>query len=111
MTSLPMPHLSKRARLEILDQHIGVGQHLHQHDAAGVARQIKADRALVAIGADEISRVVVVKRRAPVTGLVAGRRFDLDDVGTVIGENLRAPGTAEHTRQIDHAQAGNGAEG
>jgi hypothetical protein len=42
--------------------------------------------------------------RAPVARLVAGRRLDLDHVRAVVGENLRAIGTAEHAREIDHAQ-------
>src|SRR5437764_606474 len=32
-------------------------------------------------------------------------RLDLDHVGAVVGEDLRAVGSAEHTREIDHAQS------
>ena len=96
----------ERARLEILDQDVGGLQHLHQHGAAAFGGEVEPDRALVAVDADEIGRVLLVERRAPVAHLVAGRRFDLDDVGAVVGEDLRAIGAAEHARQIDHAQAG-----
>ena len=96
----------ERARLEILDQDVGGLQHLHQHGAAALGGEVEPDRALVAVDADEIGRVLLVERRAPVAHLVAGRRLDLDDVGAVVGEDLRAIGAAEHARQIDHAQAG-----
>ena len=94
------------ARLEILDQDVGGLQHLHQHRASAVGSEVEPDRTLVAVDADEIGRVFVVERRAPVAHFVAGRRFDLDDVGAVVGEDLRAIGAAEHAREIDHAQAG-----
>src|SRR5262249_33465090 len=33
-------------------------------------------------------------------------RFDLDDLGAVVGEDLRAIGAAKHAREVDHAQSG-----
>ena len=96
----------ERARLEILDQDVGGLQHLHQHGAAAFGGEVEADRALVAVDADEIGRVLLVEGRAPVAHLVAGRRLDLDHVGAVVGEDLRAIGAAEHAREVDHAQAG-----
>ena len=95
----------ERARLEILDQDVGGLQHLHQHRAAAFGGEVEADRALVAVDADEIGGVLVVEGRAPVAHLVAGGRLDLDHVGAVVGEDLRAIGAAEHAREIDHAQA------
>ena len=96
----------ERARLEILDQDVGALQHLHQHRAAALGSEVEPDRALVAVDADEIGRVFAVERRTPVAHLVAGGRLDLDHVGAVVGEDLRAIGSAEHARQIDHAQSG-----
>lgn len=98
--------LVEGAGLEVLDQHVGGLSDFMANGAAAVRREVEADRTLVAVGADEIGRVVVVKRRAPVAGLVARRRLHLHDVRAVVGENLRAVGTAEHARQIDHAQSG-----
>ena len=96
----------ERARLEILDQHVGALEHLHQHRAPALGGEVEPDRALVAVDADEIGRVFAMERRAPVAHLVAGGRLDLDHVGAVIGEDLRAVGPAENPRQIDHAQSG-----
>jgi hypothetical protein len=67
--------------------------------------EIEADRALVAVDADEIGRVVLVEGRAPVAHLVAGGRLDLDHVGAMVGENLGAIGTTKHAREIDDAQS------
>ena len=96
----------ERAWFEVLDQDVGALQHLHQHSASALGGEIEPDRALVAVDADKIRRVFIVEGRAPVTHLVAGGRLDLDHVGAVVGEDLRAIGAAEHAREIDHAQAG-----
>ena len=101
----------ERARLEILDQDVGALQQLHQHGAPAFGGEVEPDRTLVAVDADEIGRVFAVERRSPVAHLVAGGRLDLDHVGAVIGENLRAIGSAEHPREIDHAQSGHRAGG
>ena len=99
----------ERAGLEILDQHVGVLEHGHQHLAAAGRGEVEPDRALVAVDADEVGGVAVVERRAPFAHFVAGRRLDLDDVGTVIGKQLGAVGPAEDAGQVDHAQSRHGA--
>src|SRR4051812_45771830 len=101
----------QRARLEIFDQDVGALQHLEQDLAAASRGEVEPDRALVAVDADEVRRVLVMERRPPVPHLISGRRLDLYDVRTMIGEDLRAIGPAEHAREIDHAQAGHGAGG
>ena len=53
---------------------------------------------LFAVGLDE--------RRAPAPRLVALRTLDLDDLGAEIGERLPGHWTGEHSRELDHAQAG-----
>src|ERR1700755_1124463 len=80
----------QRARLEILDQNVGALQHLEQDLAAAFGGEVEPDRAVVAVDADEIRRVLVMERRPPVAYLVAGRRLDLDYIGAVVGEDLRA---------------------
>jgi hypothetical protein len=96
----------ERARLEVLDQNVGALQHLHQHRTAALRGEVEANRALVAVDANEIRRVLIMERRSPVAYLVAGRRLDLDHVGAVIGKDLGAVGSAQHPREINHAQAG-----
>src|SRR5258708_2210758 len=73
--------------------------------ARALGSKVEPDRALVAVDADEIGRVVAVEGRSPVAHLVAGGRLDLDHVGTMVGEDLRAVGSAEHAREIDYAQS------
>jgi hypothetical protein len=51
----------ERTRLEILDQDVGAFQHLHQHGAPALGGEVESDRALVAVDADEIGRVIVVE--------------------------------------------------
>ena len=101
-----MPHLSSVPGLKFSIRTSAVSSIFKQHCAPAFGGEVEPDRALVAVDADEIGRVFLVEWRAPVAHLVAGRRFDLDDVGAVVGEDLRAIGAAEHAREIDHAQAG-----
>jgi hypothetical protein len=101
----------ERAGLEILDQHVGALEHLHQDGTAALGGKVEPDRALVAVDANEIGRVLAMEWRPPVAHFVAGRRLDLDHVSTVVGEDLRAKRAAQHTREIDHAQAGHRARG
>ena len=101
----------KRSRFEILDHHVRVIEHAHQHGAASVSGEIKTNRALVAVYADEIGRIFVMEGRPPIACLVARGRLDLDDIGTVIGEYLRAIRPTEHSRQIDHPKSGQRAGG
>ena len=64
--------------------------------------KIQADPSFPAIQRRVIRRVPGrVERRTETTRLVAGRRLDLDHVGAVIGEDLRAQRTGEHARQVD----------
>ena len=73
---------------------------------AGLDRS-SADRALVAVDADEVAGVaVLVEGRAPVAHLVALRRLELDDLGAVVGQDHGAVGPAEDARQVDHLQPG-----
>ena len=101
----------QRARLEILDQDIGRLEQLHQHRAAAGGCEIEADRALVAVDADEIGRILLMEGRAPIASFIARGRLDLDHIGAVVGEDLRAIGTAKHARKIDHSQSGHGTGG
>src|SRR3546814_19516395 len=48
----------------------------------------------------------LVEGRPPVAHLVALRRLDLDDVGAVVAEQLRAVRPAEHAGAVDDLEAG-----
>ena len=64
----------ERAELEIVDQHVGLGDQPRQDLLPGRARQVERDRALVAVDAEEIRRLAVGERRAPAAGVVAACR-------------------------------------
>ena len=99
----------ERAGLEILDENVSFRQEIEQGIAAARTGEIEDDAPLVAIDAEEVGGCAFVERRSPCTGLVAMLRFDLDDVGAMVAEDLRAVGTAEHAGEIDDANAVKGA--
>src|SRR3546814_1822810 len=68
---------------------------------------VEAERALVAVHAEVVAGVAaLVEGRPPVAHLVALRRLDLDDVGAVVAEQLRAVRPAEHAGAVDDLEAG-----
>ncbi|MNN21727.1 hypothetical protein D3C81_1350590 [compost metagenome] len=104
--SEPLHH----AGAEVLDDDVGtIDQLAHNADALG-RLQVHGNRTLVAIDALEIAAVVaqrvVFTERAGEARAVAGHGFDLDDVGAVVGQDLRAERAGEHLREVDDAQAG-----
>ncbi|KAG1076491.1 hypothetical protein G6F40_017344 [Rhizopus arrhizus] len=98
--------LLQRAGLEVLDQHVGIGQQVAQQLLAGRLRQVQRHAFLVAVHADEVGRGVAQEGRAPAPGFIAAGRLDLQDVGAVVGQDLRAIGTAQHAGQVDHLATG-----
>src|SRR5207342_744422 len=87
--------LGERADLEVFHHHVGAGGELLDDAPPLFAVEIKLDRPLAAIGAVEIGGVEVTavgaghERRPPGPGVVADAlAFDLDHVGTEIGEEL-----------------------
>ena len=55
----------QRARLEILDQDVGGLEQLHQHLASAIGSKVEPDRALVAVDADEVGRVLPRRNGGP----------------------------------------------
>ena len=95
------------AGAEIIDDDVGTGdQRAH---GGHVLRILEVERgaALVAIQAAE-HRVVVtgdrLERRA--REIARALAFDLDHVGAVVAEHLRAHRAQHHLREVDHAHAG-----
>src|SRR5271154_6047812 len=94
----------ERSNFKIFDKDISVGQKSAQQFLAGALRKIKGDPVLVAIDAEEIWRGTADKGRTPTTRFVAGRGLDLEDVCTMITEDLCAKRTAQHAAEINHFQ-------
>ena len=106
---VPEAPFLERPGLEVLDQDVRLLEQSQQHLAAFRPREVEPERALVSVDADEVRGVAVLERRPPVAHLVALRRLDLHDLGAVIGEHLRAVRPAEHPRQVDDDEPGEGA--
>ena len=103
--------LGELSGLEVLEEHVGILEQTEQHLASLGLRQVERDRPLVAVDADEVGGGAVAEGRAPVARLVAGRRFDLDDRRTMIGQDLRAVGAAQDAGEVDDLDAGERAGG
>jgi hypothetical protein len=106
---VPEAPFLERPGLEVLDQDVRLLEQSQQHLAAFRPREVEPERSLVSVDADEVRGVAVLERRPPVAHLVALRRLDLHDLGAVIGEHLRAVRPAEHSRQVDDDEPGQGA--
>ncbi|MCY1202516.1 hypothetical protein D9M72_140060 [compost metagenome] len=99
----------QRAGLEVLDQHVGVGQQAAQQLLARRPGQVQRHAFLVAVHADEVRGGVAQEGRPPAPRLVAAGRLDLEHVRAVVGQDLRAIRAAQHAGQVDHLAAGQGA--
>jgi hypothetical protein len=83
-------------RTEVLDQHVGLLDHLQQNRASLVALEVEGDAALVRVDVLEVEAVAVAG--AVFLGL---RRFDLDDLGAVLGELADAGWSRPSAAEID----------
>jgi hypothetical protein len=98
--------------LEVLDQHVGVARQLANDLLPLGSRDIDGQRALVAVGAQEIGglarRLAIAvgqPRRPPAARVVAAAGpLDLDYLGAEVGQQLTGPGAGENARQVEHAQ-------
>ncbi|MNT78119.1 hypothetical protein D3C72_2173270 [compost metagenome] len=72
-------------------------------------RQVQRHAFLVAVHADEVGGRLAQEGRPPAARLVAAGRFDLEYVGAVVRQDLRAVGPAQHAGQVDHLAARQGA--
>jgi hypothetical protein len=94
------------AGTEVVGDHVGVGdQRLHQVHLCRVA-QVDFHAALVAVQAAE-DRVVLAGNRVEGRAAQVARALalDLDHVGAVVGEHLRAHRPHHDLGEIDHAHA------
>ena len=90
---------------EVLHQHVGVGQQAVQYLLRAGVGQVQADGFLAPVQRREIGGITRGIERGPEpAGFVAGRGLDLDDLGPVVCQDLRAQGAGEHPRQVHHLQ-------
>ena len=94
----------------VLDEHVrGVNQCEQRVPVCGTF-EVEHDAALVAVDATEVAAVEAVGVRLRVgvveAGHVAGRRFDLDDVGPHVGEDHRAVRSGQGLGEVDDTDVG-----
>jgi len=87
--------------LQVLDQHVRAFEQREQQLSARGYREIDADGPFVPVDTEEVGGVSVEKGGAPVAGFVALRRLDLDHVGAVVTQDLRAERSSQNSGEID----------
>ena len=98
------PELVERARAKVLDQHIGAVDQAQRKRLARLGLDIKADAALVAVVHGEVARA----RTFEAARLVAADRFDLDHIGTKVGEYKSRRRSHDHVRELNDGDAAQG---
>ena len=97
----PQPALGHRVRREVLDQHVGRLQQLHQHRPALGRIGVERQALLVAVEvAEEAGAEAAQLARA-----VAVDRLDLDHLGAEIGQDHAAGRSEDGVGEFDDADA------
>jgi hypothetical protein len=96
-----------RLRAAVVDEQVGVLDHVLQDGAGGRLLEVEAERALVAVGrhVDRAHGRGVAEAAARGAQQVAFRRLDLDHVGAHVGQMLRGERPQQNRCQIDHTHA------
>ena len=95
----------QRAGTEVLDQHVGLGDHAPDEVLAARGAQVGGDRQLVAGDHRPPQRLAVGLLPAPLAHRVAvDRVLDLDDLRPEVAEELAAERAGQELAQLDDAQ-------
>ena len=90
------------------DEHVGAGEEAEHGLAALVGGEVGGDAALVRVEVEEDAAALRVRlaalERARAAGAVALGRFDLDDVGAEVGEELAAVRAGHPFGEFDDAK-------
>ena len=91
---------------EVLDDHVGLLDHLQERGAAFLRLQVERHAALVAV---QVLEVAALARAAHAfAALLVRRHLDLDDVGAPVGELAHAGRARAHAGQVEHREARKG---
>ena len=91
------------------DEHVRPFDELLENLPGARVFQVERNAALVAVG--EVPRIGILRLRLrrdlmPNSPHVAGRRLDLNDVGTEVGQDHGGAGTRDEAREVHHLQSG-----
>ena len=91
-------------RPNVVHEDVGLFNQAPQGLARRFTLQIEHDTALVAVAAEVGGRHALVPGGADAARDVAFRRFDLDNFGAEVSEQLGGVGAEQHAREIEHNQ-------
>ena len=104
------PVFRQPADLEVLDQDIGLARQCTHPRLPILGAEIGDDARLATIAGVEIGRRAVAlaidEWRTPGAGIIAPGAFDLDHLGTEIGQRLPRPRAGKNARELDHLETG-----
>ncbi len=101
-------HLLHRRGPEVLDDHVGLLDHLDEDVLGLLVLEVQDDPLLVAVQADEVAAEILVHLTGEgpeLPGVVAVGRLDVDDLGPEVGEDHRCRGGRQHVAQVDDADS------
>ena len=109
----PRPEAVHGPWSEALDHHVGLGRQLAGQSAAVPTFQVQRDRSLVGVEMEEGAALfpvrLVLRKRTDVAGAVTrSRTLDLDHVGPVVRQQLRAVRPGDVVREVERLDAGQG---
>ena len=99
------PEAFERARLHVLDQHVGGRDQAREPDAARIGPEVQRETALVAVAHNEEMTGAAAVRR-PRTRAVAVARLDLDHVSAKAREVARRQRRRRELADFEYAQSG-----
>ena len=94
----------ERARPEILDQNVGIGDQPAEQVAAGGLAEIQRDASLVAIGDLPPQRLAVLVRRQRAQRIARARHLHLDDLGAIVAQQTGSERPGDHGGDVDDFQ-------
>jgi hypothetical protein len=92
------------ARNQILDEHVGLGDHVRHQPMVILALQIEAHRFLAAVEPNEI-RALALHHVIVAASEIALRTFDLDDAGARVRQTARAIGRGDRLLKRHHQKS------
>src|SRR5882757_1387043 len=98
-------HSLDRAGTEVLDYDVGRRDHSLEDFNAARFIQVEDNRALVAVGDGEGGGHAAFAPAHRAREIADAGRFDLDDVGALVGEDHRRHRARDHLGEIDYADA------
>src|ERR1700730_15604006 len=97
----------ERGRPDVRNEDIGGAQQTIERGARRLLLEVERQRALVAVEMGELAgELAALGASADGAQQITGRRFDLDDLGAVVGEEQCRGRTDDDCREVDDADAG-----